>query len=721
MGRELGEDTNYGCGQSFRNTSSGSWDAVKAYVRIRNEGNKAVGSLTLSIRNNSAITSSPGVITYAEKTLLTANFDSAYDWIEFDLGSGAPLGTSTTYWIVLIPSFQEDEDDFYMVDGNESEGYNPTGWSAGQFKIYNGSWSTWGDKSDGSYIPMDMNFILLGEEETTDQIADMVTDSNFLLDTDIVDASGINQNQWRNGDKTAKTEIEELLELGTSNDLRMLCRVAPNLHLEVWEEPVLNEEDFSISHDEIIFDQYGAIVPNSTCPVGMYLRYEDIIPENVNADQLLDIGYVFVEKAEYDCTNDTYKIVQTRDIDPIERIIGDPTRKEKRSEWMQKMRTYIVDIIKDVEGEKRGSAWVGGGGFTSSYVRTDGTSVLSGDWVADDTGNYSITAHFLIAEEKVIIRDSWGAPTLMFQTTSGGNTDRISLSGTQSNFTVYDETTDEYMMILQDDDILFYLGSNLVFEIAPTYATFASELRFYSTSNYAGLNGPVDNPVSSVSFYLPDADGDANDVLVTDGSGSWSFEDELVLGNLTIGRGVDGTDYTLTFDGYNNDGVITWMEDEDYFQFSDDILMSSTEKIQFRDTAIYAYSSQDGYLDIVADSRLVLNSPYIFIGAAAADVNYALVFDGESNDGYLYWMEDEDYFRFEDDIFLNDGENLVLGTTTGSMVGSTASQKLAFWGATPIVQQAHIADSAGLWTVDGQDTVNAILAALENVGILASS
>ena len=43
------------------------------------------------------------------------------------------------------------------------------------------------------------------------------------------------------------------------------------------------------------------------------------------------------------------------------------------------------------------------------------------------------------------------------------------------------------------------------------------------------------------------------------------------FGNTTIGLGVDGADYTLTFDGFDADGLITWMEDEDRFDFADDV------------------------------------------------------------------------------------------------------------------------------------------------------
>ena len=95
-----------------------------------------------------------------------------------------------------------------------------------------------------------------------------------------------------------------------------------------------------------------------------------------------------------------------------------------------------------------------------------------------------------------------------------------------------------------------------------------------------------------------------------------------LLGNtLTFGAATAGTDITITFDGETNDGVFKWMEDEDYFEFSDDILIASTEKIQFRDTAIYINSSADGQLDLVADTE-------IQIAATTIDINGAVEISG---------------------------------------------------------------------------------------------
>ena len=95
-----------------------------------------------------------------------------------------------------------------------------------------------------------------------------------------------------------------------------------------------------------------------------------------------------------------------------------------------------------------------------------------------------------------------------------------------------------------------------------------------------------------------------------------------LLGNtLTFGAGTAGTDITITFDGETSDGVLKWMEDEDYFEFSDDILVASDEKIQFRDTAITINSSTDCQLDLVADGAVSIDAGTdIILDADGADV-----------------------------------------------------------------------------------------------------
>jgi len=101
---------------------------------------------------------------------------------------------------------------------------------------------------------------------------------------------------------------------------------------------------------------------------------------------------------------------------------------------------------------------------------------------------------------------------------------------------------------------------------------------------------------------------------------------KLLGTSLTFGNGTSGTDITVTFDGESNDGVFKWMEDEDYFEFSDDLLIASTEKIQFRDTGLYINSSTDGQLDIVADTE-------VQIAATTIDINGAVDISGNLSIG----------------------------------------------------------------------------------------
>jgi len=101
-----------------------------------------------------------------------------------------------------------------------------------------------------------------------------------------------------------------------------------------------------------------------------------------------------------------------------------------------------------------------------------------------------------------------------------------------------------------------------------------------------------------------------------------------LLGNtLSFGDGTTDADIVITFNANNNDGVLSWKEDEDYFEFSDDILLATAEKLQFRDTAIYINSSTDGQLDLVADSEIQLAATTIDINGNV-DISGTLTIGG---------------------------------------------------------------------------------------------
>ena len=192
-----------------------------------------------------------------------------------------------------------------------------------------------------------------------------------------------------------------------------------------------------------------------------------------------------------------------------------------------------------------------------------------------------------------------------------------------------------------------------------------------------------------------------------------------LLGNtLTFGAGTAGTDITITFDGETSDGVLKWMEDEDYFEFSDDILVASTEKVQFRDTAIFINSSTDGQLDLVADTEIQLAATTIDIngnvdvsgtltvGGALdfSDANItnigSIALDTITNDGTDITLDSSG------DIILDaDGADITLkdaGTTFGSLTNSSGALVIKS-GSTPT---AAITLSGANTTIEGNLTVD---------------
>jgi len=101
---------------------------------------------------------------------------------------------------------------------------------------------------------------------------------------------------------------------------------------------------------------------------------------------------------------------------------------------------------------------------------------------------------------------------------------------------------------------------------------------------------------------------------------------------LTLGDGTSGTDIAVTFDGESNDGVLTWMEDEDYFKFSDDILINSTEKLYFQDTGTYIFSNADGDLDLVSDGTNADAIKLASSGGITLDAAGDIILDADGDD-----------------------------------------------------------------------------------------
>jgi len=101
-----------------------------------------------------------------------------------------------------------------------------------------------------------------------------------------------------------------------------------------------------------------------------------------------------------------------------------------------------------------------------------------------------------------------------------------------------------------------------------------------------------------------------------------------------------------------------------------------------------------------------------------------LIIDVADTFNYQFRVDNATIFTIaEAALTFIDAQDIIFNATTGTKIATATSQKLAFWGITPIVQPAHVADPSGGATVDAEarTAINSILAQLASLGLQAAA
>lgn len=99
---------------------------------------------------------------------------------------------------------------------------------------------------------------------------------------------------------------------------------------------------------------------------------------------------------------------------------------------------------------------------------------------------------------------------------------------------------------------------------------------------------------------------------------------------------------------------------------------------------------------------------------ARSDLHYLV----KSHAGSYVWREVVGHRT----ITMLDGAHLALGTSTGTQIGTGSTEKLGFYGATPVVRPAGVSDATGGATVDAEarTAINTLITRLEALGLIAT-
>ena len=134
--------------------------------------------------------------------------------------------------------------------------------------------------------------------ENTTQITNIVTAAGqFLQGTLVKDTAGITSNEYREGNSSALTSINQLLNAGTSNVRPLLAYVDPDRYLRVYErpaEPPLDVVQYVMRSDGRLENNRGVLEPDENCRVAVWARLKEFS----------DFPPFFIERAEYDAIAD---------------------------------------------------------------------------------------------------------------------------------------------------------------------------------------------------------------------------------------------------------------------------------------------------------------------------------------------------------------------------------------------------------------------------------
>jgi len=197
---------------------------AEAWVRIAAEESPTDDLVVQVVAD---VSGNPGGTVQASGSAAGSILTGGFNWVRFAL-SGADLVGGDPYWLVVSRSGSVSGTNYYLLQLDRGIGY-----ADGVMKTWNGS--SWTQRVG------DINFAVLGSEETTLQIGRMVEKSGqFMRGVRVLDASGVQHLLWRPLQRTCREEIEELLAVGTSNGKKLDAMVDARRNVVVWEREESN-------------------------------------------------------------------------------------------------------------------------------------------------------------------------------------------------------------------------------------------------------------------------------------------------------------------------------------------------------------------------------------------------------------------------------------------------------------------------------------------------
>jgi hypothetical protein len=279
--------------QKFTNDSGAAFTVDKIAVRLRKVGSPA-DNVVVELWSDSG-----GSLNALldSGTIAPANIGTTMAWEWASLSNTDSIADGTDYWVVVRRASSNEPDNCYIIGVDESS-------TAGldNVQVYDGS--AYQQRSPTA----NLTFRVWGGVETTEQIDTMITQNGQVFESvEIIDASGVETNQYRDGLSLLRTEVEALLNQGDSAGDAMRAWVDTYKAVMVLSRPTNDDPDFVVTD--------GNAVTYRTTPldevinrVQVFYTYTDVNGNTVNEftdwssnnDSITRYGYRELRHSEAD-------------------------------------------------------------------------------------------------------------------------------------------------------------------------------------------------------------------------------------------------------------------------------------------------------------------------------------------------------------------------------------------------------------------------------------
>lgn len=284
----------------FRNLASGTWNADKVALRLQRVGSPG-DNVKIELCADSS--GNPGTV-LDSATIAGSSVYTEMNWTEFALSNTQPLALSTDYWLVVSRTGSASLTDYYVVGIDEGLGY-----ASGNMKVYTGSW--------GAHTPdADLPFRVIGGAYSTTQLRQCLETSTELSDVLVNVTSNIKVRTYRDSERSVRDEALDMLELGTSAGDRLIVTVTRDRVALVDKPPASSPLNPILGRDGRLRHPTGVLWEPGQLVCGRWVNVDGLPVLDGVATKTKGSQALYIERAEYDATNDTLILQSEGALDP---------------------------------------------------------------------------------------------------------------------------------------------------------------------------------------------------------------------------------------------------------------------------------------------------------------------------------------------------------------------------------------------------------------------